>query len=120
MLVCGLQRPLSASAYVLCIFRIEALLREVLHVAYHNVQKERNCHATCSLSSGHPIQLCCAVPFDLILNLRRLKQLIKKSTVEEEREFIEKALRKSEMLEVSEDGQLIHNRDIKSEAPSAD
>ncbi len=58
---------------------------------------------------------CHAVPFDLVLNLRRLKQIIKKSTVEEEREVIEKALRKSEMLEVSKDGQLIHNKDIKSE-----
>ncbi|CAL5220405.1 g2416 [Coccomyxa viridis] len=56
-----------------------------------------------------------SVPFDLVLNLRRLKQIIKKSTVEEEREVIEKALRKSEMLEVSKDGQLIHNKDIKTQ-----
>ena len=43
--------------------------------------------------------------------------MIKKSTVEEEREVIEKALRKSDMLEVSEDGQRIANKDIKSERP---
>ena len=68
-----------------------------------------------AIEHGFTSQICCAVPFDLILNLRRLKQLIKKGTVEEEREVIVKALRKSDMLEVSEDGQLIHNKDIKSE-----
>ena len=44
-----------------------------------------------------------------------LKQIMKKNTVEEEREVIEKALFKSDMLEVSKDGLLIHNKDIKSE-----
>jgi hypothetical protein len=67
------------------------------------------------LKQGINAQTCCAAPLDLILNLRRLKQIIRKSTVEEERAVIEKALRKSEMLELSEDGQRIHNKDIKSE-----
>ena len=74
--------------------------------------------ALASHAIGFLYDFCCAVPFDLVLNLRRLKQIIKKSTVEEEREVIEKALRKSEMLEVSKDGQLIHNKDIKSERAS--
>ena len=93
-----------------------------LYVVYHNVTQQLSqdaCHLMKrAYSHGVLCDSCHAVPFDLVLNLRRLKQIIKKSTVEEEREVIEKALRKSEMLEVSKDGQLIHNKDIKSERAS--
>jgi len=55
----------------------------------------------------------------LILGLRRLKRVMRLDSPEEERELVEKALSKSNLLELSDDGRLVQKRDIAGKHTSA-
>ena len=59
----------------------------------------------------------CAAPLDLFLKLRRLRKIIGKASKEEEHDLVLKALAKSEVLEISENGLRIQRKDTQGRCP---
>ena len=59
----------------------------------------------------------CAAPLDLFFRLRRLRRILGKTSKEEERDLVLKALATSDLLEISENGLRIQKKDTQGGRP---